>query len=205
MRFARRPDNSTRRPTILWRREPSKFGKRYYLLRLQLLEIHAGIAWLTYHRSMCRHWPYAVLISALLLGLGCKKPPIHEPVVVHLFRDLYSPYAHEIDHRILEFQSANPRLPSGAPIVVKTYDDMDYKTALKSRFDKDIRVEAVILDDPADAAGNPTIQANLSHAVDICAAVKACPTNVPAFVASSATGDSAAAAQQFVQALAQHK
>jgi len=154
---------------------------------------------------MCRHWPYAVLIFALLLGLGCKKPPIHAPVVVHLFRDLYSPYAHEIDHRILEFQSANPRLPSGAPIVVKTYDDMDYKTALKSRFDNDIRVEAVILNDPADAAGNPAIQANLSHAVDICAAVKACPTNVPAFVPSSATGDSAAAAQQFVQALARQK
>ena len=175
------------------------------MLRLQLPEIHAGITRLTYHRGMCRHWPHAALISALLLGLGCKKPPTHGAVVVHLFRDLYSPYAHEIDHRILEFQSTNPRLPSGAPIVVKTYDDMDYKTALKSRFDQDIRVEAVILDDPADAAGNPAIQANLSHAVDICAAVKACPTNVPAFVPSSATGNSAAAAQQFVEALAQHK
>ena len=154
---------------------------------------------------MCRNWPYAVLICTLLLGFGCKKPPTHEPVVVHLFRDLYSPYAHELDHRILEFQSSNPRLPSGAPIMVKTYDGMDYKTALKSRFDTDIRVEAVILNDAADAAGNPAIQANLGHAVNICAAVKACPTDVPAFVPSSATGDSAAAAQQFVQSLAQHK
>src|SRR6516225_10628854 len=108
---------------------------------------------------MCQRWLYLVVAFALVLTVGCKKPPIKEPVVVHLFRDLYSPYAHEIDHRILEFQSSNPRLPSGAPIVVKTYDDMDYKTALKSRFDKDIRVEAVILDDPADAAGNPAIQA----------------------------------------------
>jgi hypothetical protein len=139
------------------------------------------------------------------LTVGCKRPPIQQTVVVHLFRDLSSPYAHEIDHRILEFQSANPRLPSGAPIMVKTYEDMDYKTALKSRFDRDIRVEAVILNEAADAADNPAIMANLSHAVDICAAVKACPTNVPAFVPSSATGDSAAAAQQFVQALAQSK
>jgi len=53
-----------------------------------------------------------------------------QPVVVHLFRDLYSPYAHEIDHRILEFQSSDPRLPSGAPIVVQTYKDIEYKTAL---------------------------------------------------------------------------
>jgi hypothetical protein len=154
---------------------------------------------------MSRRWPYLILAVALALTIGCKKPQIQEPVVVHLFRDLYSPYAHEIDHRILEFQSTNPRLPSGAPIVVKTYDDMDYKTALKSRFDKDIRVEAVILNDPADAADNPAVIANLTHAVNICSAVKACPTNVPAFVPSSATGDSAAAAQQFVQSLAQHK
>ena len=155
---------------------------------------------------MCQRWPYLIVVFALLLTIGsCKKPQPLEPVVVHLFRDLYSPYAHEIDHRILEFQSSNPRMPSGAPIVVKTYDDMDYKTALKSRFDKDLRVEAVILNDAADAADNPAIQANLSHAIDICAAVKACPTNVPAFVPSSATGDSAAAAQQFVQSLAQHK
>ena len=155
---------------------------------------------------MCRCWPYLVVAFALVgLTVGCKKPPIQQPVVVHLFRDLYSPYAHEIDHRILEFQSANPRLPSGAPIVVKTYNDMDYKTALKSRFDKDLRVEAVILNDAADAADNPAIVANLSHAVNVCAAVKACPTSVPAFVPSSATGDSAAAAQQFLQALVQHK
>jgi hypothetical protein len=154
---------------------------------------------------MCQRWPYLVVACALVVTIGCKKPQLQEPVVVHLFRDLYSPYAHEIDHRILEFQSTNPRLPSGAPIVVKTYDDMDYKAALKSRFDKDLRVEAVILNDVADAADNPAIIANLSHAVDICAAVKACPTNVPAFVPSSATGDSAAAAQQFVQSLAQHK
>jgi hypothetical protein len=154
---------------------------------------------------MCQRWPYLVVAFALLLTLGCKKPQPKEAVVVHLFRDLYSPYAHEIDHRILEFQSTNPRLPSGAPIVVKTYDDMDYKTALKSRFDKDLRVEAVILNDAADAADNPAIVANLTHSVNICAAVKACPTNVPAFVPSSATGASAAAAQQFVQSLAQHK
>jgi hypothetical protein len=146
-----------------------------------------------------------VVAFALVLTVACKKPQPQEPVVVHLFRDLYSPYAHELDHRILEFQSSNPRLPSGAPIVVKTYDDMDYKTALKSRFDKDLRVEAVILNDAADAADNPAIVANLGHAVNICAAVKACPTNVPAFVPSSATGDSAAAAQQFLQALVQHK
>lgn len=190
---------------LVARGSEANLGSGTNVSRLLLPEIHAGIARLTYHRGMCRHWPYAVLISALLLSLDCQKPPLHERVVVHLFRDLYSPYAHEIDHRILEFQAANPRLPSGAPIVVETYSGMDYKTALRSRFDKDIRVEAVILNDPADAAGNPGIQANLSHAVDICAAVKACPTNVPAFVPSSATGDSAAAAQQFVQALAQRQ
>jgi len=125
--------------------------------------------------------------------------------VVHLFRDLYSPYAHELDHRILEFQTTNPRVTSGAPIVVKTYDDLDYKTALKSRFDKDVKVEVVILNSPTDAADNALLAANLAHAVDVCAAVKACPANVPAFVPSSATGENAEAAQVFVQALAKTK
>jgi len=157
---------------------------------------------------MCRcTWLTAFLAgSLLLLGVGCKKPtPQQQPVVVHLFRDLYSPYAHELDHRILEFQSSDPRLPSGAPIVVKTYDDMEYKNAIRSQFDKDLRVEVVILNSASDAAENPGMAANLSHAVDICAAVKACPANVPAFVASSATGANAQAAQIFLQALAQKK
>ena len=82
---------------------------------------------------------------------------------------------------------------------------MDYKTALKSRFDKDVRVEVVILNAPTDAADNALLAANLAHAVDICAAVKACPTNVPAFVPSSATGARAEAGQVFVQALAKAK
>ncbi len=154
---------------------------------------------------MCQRWPFLALLSLLLILPGCKKPVPQQPVVVHLFRDLYSPYAHELDHRILEFQANNPRVASGAPIVVKTYDDMDYKTALKSRFDKDVRVEVVILNAPTDAADNALLAANLTHAVDVCAAVKACPTQVPAFVASSATGQNAEAGQVFVQALAKAK
>src|SRR5208337_3913250 len=51
---------------------------------------------------------YLTLVFCLLLISGCKKPMVQQqPVVVHLFRDLYSPYAHEIDHRILEFQSSD--------------------------------------------------------------------------------------------------
>jgi hypothetical protein len=145
------------------------------------------------------------VVFSLLSVLGCNKPTVPQPVVVHLFRDLYSPYAHELDHRILEFQSSNPRLASGAPIVIKTYDDMDYTAALKSRFDKELRVDVVILNNSTDAADNEAMAANLAHAVDICAAVKACPANVPAFVVASATGQSAEAARVFVQALAKPK
>ena len=125
--------------------------------------------------------------------------------MVHLFRDLYSPYAHELDHRILEFQSSNPRLPSGAAIVVQTFDGLEYKTALQGNFERDVKPEAVILNSAGDAAGNSFVAGNLAHSVDICAAVKACPTNVPAFVPSTATGEGAAAAQVFLQALSQYK
>src|SRR5450631_3452403 len=148
---------------------------------------------------MCQRWLYLVVVVSLLLGLGCQPKSKPGPVVVHVFRDLHSPYAYELDHRILEFQASNPRLPSGAPIVIKTYDDMDYDAALKAHFDKDLRVEVVILNAATDAADN------LAHAVDICAAAKACPNNVPAFVPSSATRAPAEAGQVFLKALSQHK
>jgi hypothetical protein len=167
--------------------------------------VNDGCPRLKYYCGMSHRWPYLAVVSCLLLALGCKKPAVHAPVVVHLFRDLYSPYAHELDHRILEFQASNPRLPSGAPIVVQTFDSIEYKVALAGNFERDVRPEAVILNSAADAAQNPFVSANMAHAVDICAAVKACPTNVPAFVSSTATGNSAAAAQIFLQALAQHK
>jgi hypothetical protein len=154
---------------------------------------------------MGRRWLYLAVAALLSLGLGCHPQPKPPAVVVHVFRDLHSPYAFELDHRILEFQATNPKLPSGAPIVIKTFDDMDYDTALKSHFDKDLRVDAVILNEPGDAAQNPAIGANLAHAVNICAAAKACPADVPAFVPSSATGAQAQAAQVFLNALAQHK
>jgi hypothetical protein len=153
---------------------------------------------------MGQRWLYLV-VALLLVALGCHPQPKPAAVVVHVFRDLHSPYAFELDHRILEFQATNPKLPSGAPIVIKTFADMDYDTALKAHFDKDLRVDAVILNEPSDAAKNPAIAANLAHAVNICAAAKACPTDVPAFVPSSATGAQAQAAQVFITALAQHK
>jgi hypothetical protein len=153
---------------------------------------------------MGQRWLYLV-VATLLLGPGCHPQPKPAAVVVHVFRDLHSPYAFELDHRILEFQASNPRLPSGAPIVIKTFDDLDYDTALKAHFDKDLRVEVVILNEPGDAAKNPAIAANLAHAVNICAAAKACPADVPAFVPSSATEAQAQAAQVFITALAQHK
>ncbi len=155
---------------------------------------------------MSQRWLYLVIASlSLSSGLGCHPKPKMQPVVVHVLRDLHSLYAYQLDHRILEFQASNPRLPSGAAIVIKTFDDMDYDAALKSHFDRDVRVEVVILNSAADAAQNPAIAANLAHAVDICAAAKACPTNVPAFVPSSATGPPAEGGEIFLKYLAQHK
>jgi hypothetical protein len=173
--------------------------------RAARLEIDDGTFPLRYDLGMGRYWLCSLAGVSLLMGMGCHKESKPQPVVVRVFRDLRSPYGYELDHRILEFQLTNPRLPSGAPIVIKTFDDMDYDTALKSHFDRDLRVEVVILNTATDATGNPPLAANLAHATDICAAVKACPANVPAFVPSSATGAQAEAAQVFVKSLSQHK
>lgn len=175
---------------IFARREPSDFND--------------GTARLRYDRRMSQRWLY-VVVASLLLVMGCHRDAKPSAVTVHVFRDLHSQYAYQLDHRILEFQASNPRLASGAPIVIKTFDEMDYDAALRARFDKELRVDVVILNEVADAAKNPAIAANLDHAVNICAAVKACPANVPAFIPSSSTGAPAEGGAIFLKALAQHK
>ncbi len=155
---------------------------------------------------MISRWPYLALLALLVCAPACKKPVPRQPVVVHLFRDLHSPYAHELDHRILDFQSSNPRLPSGLPVLVETINEYDYKAALKSNFDKNVKADAVILNSPSDVVDVPSLTAGLAHASNICAAVKACPADVPAFVMpDAATPDPAAAAQIFVDYLAKQK
>lgn len=167
--------------------------------------IYDVFARLQYHVGMIHRWPYLAVLALLGCAPACNKPVARQPVVVHLFRDLHSPYAHELDHRLLEFQSSNLRLPSGTPVVVETINELDYKAALKSDFEKNVRVEVVILNSPSDVVEVPVLTASLAQASDICAAVKACPVNVPAFVAPDVTGDRAAAAQIFVDYLARQK
>jgi hypothetical protein len=154
---------------------------------------------------MSHRWPYLAVISLLLFVPACSKPKVQQPIMVHIFRDLHSPYAHELDHRILDFQASNPRMPSGAPIMVETMHEVDYNEALKGDFSKVVRVEAVILNSSSDIGDNPALAADLSHSVNICPAVKACPTVVPAFVLGTSSGDQAAAAQIFLNYLAEDK
>ena len=127
--------------------------------------------------------------------------PRPKPVVVHLLTNLTSPYGHELDHRIIEFQTSNPRTSSGRPIVVRPVEIGDYKDMLQNHIGRDINVEMVILDAPEDAAMNPGLQADMARAVNVCAAVRACPANVPALIPSGTEGDDLEAAQIFEQAL----
>jgi hypothetical protein len=154
---------------------------------------------------MVSRWLYLLVAGFLLFTSACKKPVAQQPVVVHVFRDLHSPYAHEFDHRILDFQSSNPRLPSGTAVVVETIHEVDYTTALKGNFDKEVKVEVVVLNSPSDASDNAALTSEIAHAANICAAVKACPAVVPAFILPAATGDQAAGAQLFIDFLAKAK
>src|SRR5271157_6591296 len=142
-----------------------------------------------------------LLIPALFLLNGCKMKPRPKPVIVSVLTNLSSPYGHELDHRIIEFQTSNPRTSSGRPIVVRTVEIGDYKDLLEKHIGKDITVQLVILDAPEDAAMNPGIQADMVHAVNICAALRACPANVPALIPSGTEGEELDAAEKFEQAL----
>ncbi len=139
-----------------------------------------------------------LLFAALI---GCKPKPKITPETVMVFRNLGSPYASEMDRRIVEFQVTNPRTTSGRPIVIRTVEIRDYPDLLQNHLGKDVNADVIILDAPTDADLNPTVKADMAHAVNICSAVKACPAEVPALIASSDSGDRKEAAEQFVDAL----
>src|SRR6516225_2251780 len=141
------------------------------------------------------------IVLAIISFTVCQPKQRQKPVAVRIFRDLNSPYARELDHRILEFQQTNPHVSSGAPITLETYQAGQYATFLQQHLNRDITTEVVILNSAQDAGANPAVQSEMGHAVNICAAVRACPAEVPAFIPSSVAGASAEAGQQLLSFL----
>jgi hypothetical protein len=159
---------------------------------------------LRYDVSMAQsnRFALAILLACLFLGLGgCKVKPKPKPLLLHVLTNLRSPYGHELDHRIIEFQTSNPRTASGRPIVVQPVEIGDYKDMLQNHVGRDIAVQIVILDAPEDATLNSHLMADMGRAVNVCAAVKACPANVPTLIPSGTEGEDLEAAQIFQQAL----
>jgi hypothetical protein len=66
-------------------------------------------------------------------------------------------------------------------------------------------VDIVIFDSPTQALEYPTLQPEMSHAVNVCGALEACPTEVPAVIPANLPGERAEAANKFVQFLAAQK
>jgi hypothetical protein len=143
-----------------------------------------------------------LLIPALFTLDGCNYfRPKPKTLTLSVLCNLKSPYGNALDHAILDFQTSNPRTSSGRPIVIRPVEIGDYKDMLEKHIGRDINVQMVILDAPEDAALNPGIQADMTHAVNICAALKACPAVVPVVIPSSVEGEELEAAQKFQQAL----
>jgi len=133
--------------------------------------------------------------------MGCKARPKSRAVYVRVLSNLASPYGHELDHRILEFETSNPRTSSGRPIMVQLVEIGDYRDMLERHIGHDTIVEMIILDSPQDATMNPTVQSQMGNAVNICAALKACPAEVPALIPSGTEGEQLDAARTFEEFL----
>lgn len=144
---------------------------------------------------------FLVVPVCVLVGCNAKSKSGAKPVTVHVLRDLRSIYGSELDHRILEFQISNPHLSSGRPISVRSVEAPDYHVALQAPKNAGEDVDVIILNAPDDATLNPTIQSQMSNAVNICAGVRACPADVPALIPPDVTGETREAAQLFVNAL----
>lgn len=135
-----------------------------------------------------------LLLSVLLLGCKSRRKP--NTVMVHLLRNLNSPYGSELDRRILDYQGSNPRLSSGQAITVES-ETGDYKQLLEKQTSSNDDIDLIVLDAAADANGNPVLASQLANAVNVCAGLKACPTVIPSIIPSQITGESREAAQNF--------
>jgi hypothetical protein len=122
---------------------------------------------------------------------------------VRIFREPSSAYAQQLDYRILDFQATNPRLSNGAAIQVGGLTVGETSSVLNNMDDP--LVDIVILDSREDASNFPSLLPEMVHAVNICAAVLACPADVPALVPSKVGGEKAEAANKFVTFLATAK
>lgn len=142
------------------------------------------------------------LLPILLVTLlfGCKSRPKSSTVVVHLLRDLRSPYGSEVDRRILDFQGSNPRLASGAPIMIVS-ETGDYKDMLSRQTANTENIDLILLNSSDDVQGSVALQAALGQATNVCAGLKACPTAIPAIVPQQISGNEREAAQKFVDFL----
>lgn len=151
-----------------------------------------------YYVEMAQRLRLALAIALILLIAllsGCKHRN-SSSVVVHLLRNLNSPYGSELDRRILDFQGSNPRLASGQQIIVES-ETGDYKQMLEKQTGSNEDVDLIVLDSSDDAKSNPALLAQLNSAVNVCAGLKACPTVVPSIVPSQIGGNNREAAQNF--------
>jgi hypothetical protein len=142
---------------------------------------------------------FAQALSLLLLApllIGCKPRRKSQTVVVHLLRNLSSPYGSELDRRILDFQGTIPRLKSGQQILVES-ETGDYKQLLEKQSDSNQDVDLIVMDSADDAKSNSVLMAQLNSAVNVCAGLKACPTVTPSIIPSQIGGDDREAAQTF--------
>jgi hypothetical protein len=152
---------------------------------------------------MAQRLRFALAVSLLLLApflIGCKPRRKPSTVVVHLLRNLNSPYGTDLDRRILDFQGTEPRLSSGQSIMVES-ETGDYKQLLEKQTTSSEDVDLIVLDSADDATGNPALMSGLGSAVNVCAGLKACPKNVMAIIPSQITGEDRDAAQAFVSFL----
>ena len=144
-----------------------------------------------------------ISVSGLLLLPGCKPRNKVQPISVRIYHDPTSPYGPALDHRILDFEATNPRLPNGAAVQVGSLAMSGLQTALNHMDDP--AVDIVILDSPMQALDYPALEPEMSHAVNVCAALEACPADVPAVVPSKVQGNRADAANKFVRFLLAQK
>jgi hypothetical protein len=118
-------------------------------------------------------------IVAVFCGCWAK-----QSLVLHVYRDRASEVGRELDRKFYDLSAKKISLSSGREIVVATLEPEDYKQMLRDRIGNELLPELIVLNSAADETINPIVEREAARAVNICAAVRACPTFVPAFIPS---------------------
>lgn len=140
-------------------------------------------------------------VTATLLSGACERRPEQSEsspntVVVRVYRDRDSDFAHQLDRKLSAFTSARHITRSGKWIFIATVEPYNYAQELGGKV-ATIKPQLVVLDRASDAELIRGMDVDVKQAISACGADRMCPAFIPSWV----SGEELEAAKQALDGL----